>query len=358
MKAMTKFLPLFFICTIVALSFSSPVFASTCGGVETSVIDCEEGNGIRNVLLLTIEFLSIGVGILAVIGILISGIQYLTAGQDVAQTTKAKRRISEIIIGIAFWAIAFSFCEWLLPGGILNSSDLEPKISVDNNTSPSNAPTESTTTPNSTPSQSSASPIGTSLSTRLSTTATEPNTPDNSSTTQPNSSTQTGAALTQSEAISLFNSMSTPTYDEVKQLAKSIYGNQLSDEDFTALVAWNRIENYWDQDSYLTYLCSSVMLNNALSNYYGASTLSTMKGWGSVYQNADTIGSRQYYENNIYGTSYVERANAAALKATYLALKYPQTGIHNCYGPGYQPANTFYAPNPPVTSGGNPIYVW
>ena len=62
------------------------------------------------------NIVSILIGIAGIIGIVIVGIQYLTAGGNEEQTRKAKRRLYEIIIGIAMYALIYALLSWLLPG--------------------------------------------------------------------------------------------------------------------------------------------------------------------------------------------------------------------------------------------------
>lgn len=88
--------------------------------VETNILNVcgNESSGqkkITCVLKLIVEILSIGVGILGVIGIAVSGIQYLTAGGNEERTRKAKRRLFEIVLGLAVYAVIFALLEWLLP---------------------------------------------------------------------------------------------------------------------------------------------------------------------------------------------------------------------------------------------------
>ena len=83
--------------------------------------DDGQGCGIYTILNLIVDILSIGIGIVGVIGITVAGIQYLTAKGNEQQTTKAKRRIFEIVIGIVAYVILYSFTQWLLPGGKLNT---------------------------------------------------------------------------------------------------------------------------------------------------------------------------------------------------------------------------------------------
>lgn len=103
---------------VFAFLISEPIWAAKpkeCGGVETALIECKEtGSGaIGRIILDIIEILSIGVGILGVIGITVVGIQYMTAGGNEQKTTQAKRRILEIVIGLAAYAVLFGFVEWL-----------------------------------------------------------------------------------------------------------------------------------------------------------------------------------------------------------------------------------------------------
>ena len=59
--------------------------------------------------------MTIGIAILAVLGITIAGVQYLSAGGSEDKTRKAKTRISEIIIGLAVYAAVYALLKWLLP---------------------------------------------------------------------------------------------------------------------------------------------------------------------------------------------------------------------------------------------------
>lgn len=77
--------------------------------------ECGDGESIKGILKLVVDIMSIGVGILGVIGISITGIQYLTAGGNEEQVRKAKRRIFEIVIGIAVYAVIVALLNWLLP---------------------------------------------------------------------------------------------------------------------------------------------------------------------------------------------------------------------------------------------------
>lgn len=78
----------------------------------------DKGSSITYVLNLIVDIMTIGIGVLGVIGILIVGTQYLTAGDSEEKTRKAKRRLFEIVIGLIAYAIFYAILDWL---GVANS---------------------------------------------------------------------------------------------------------------------------------------------------------------------------------------------------------------------------------------------
>ena len=115
--------------SVCILSFiANPVFAAETSDniTETTFFgnlkDDGQGCGIFTVLNLVVDILSIGIGILGVIGITVAGIQYLTAKDNESQVQKSKRRIGEVIIGLIAFTILYVFVQWLLPGGKLSSN--------------------------------------------------------------------------------------------------------------------------------------------------------------------------------------------------------------------------------------------
>lgn len=112
---------------VLSLSFlSSPVMATNQLTVFGDTVDAailkgcagkEGGHGesITCVLELVVDIMTIGIGILGVIGISITGIQYLTAGGSEEKTRKAKRRMFEIVIGLVAYVLIYAILKWLLP---------------------------------------------------------------------------------------------------------------------------------------------------------------------------------------------------------------------------------------------------
>ena len=111
----------------VAVPFvqAAPAMAASDGGYTAILGDCEsaeddKGGGIFCILNIILNVLTTGVGVLGTLGIVISGIQYLTARDNPEQLTKAKSRLINIVIGLAIYAVMYGFLQWIIPGGILN----------------------------------------------------------------------------------------------------------------------------------------------------------------------------------------------------------------------------------------------
>lgn len=111
----------FVAATILAFSvFITPVFAAEekNTGVETAILTTcgQDSDGVSCILKLVVDIMSIGIGVLGVIGITVVGVQYLTAGGDEGKVKKAKQRMFEIVIGLVTYVIIYAALRWLLPG--------------------------------------------------------------------------------------------------------------------------------------------------------------------------------------------------------------------------------------------------
>lgn len=106
-------------CFMVSpLAFADDEGSSNC--VDTAILGnggeyCDDGSGsgVLNLLGDVVDILSVGVGILGVLGITIVGIQYLTAGDNEEKTRKAKRRMLEIVIGLVAYILIYAILKWL-----------------------------------------------------------------------------------------------------------------------------------------------------------------------------------------------------------------------------------------------------
>ena len=106
----------------LVLSFSAmaaPVMAEGDNdkGVPTAILDTcgRADDGIACILNLVVNIMTIGIGVLGVLGITIVGVQYLTAGDNEEKTRKAKRRMFEIVIGLVAYVAVYALLSWLIP---------------------------------------------------------------------------------------------------------------------------------------------------------------------------------------------------------------------------------------------------
>lgn len=99
-----------------------PVMADDgCNGTSTVIIgdgcveDDGNGSGVTYILNLVVDIMTMGVGILGTLGIVVVGVQYLTAGGNEEKTRKAKQRILEIVIGMALFVALAAIIKFLNP---------------------------------------------------------------------------------------------------------------------------------------------------------------------------------------------------------------------------------------------------
>lgn len=101
--------------------------AKTCGGVETSLIECKqtgegseiENSGVWGILSITVNILAAGVGIAAIGGFVFAGVLYASASDSQEQVKKAKDTLRNVVIGLVLFAGMYMLINALVPGGIL-----------------------------------------------------------------------------------------------------------------------------------------------------------------------------------------------------------------------------------------------
>lgn len=100
-----------------------------CGGVDTAIISCSEGNGeggdIKNtgvwgILLLIINILVAGVAVLALAGIVYGIVLYTSAGGNAEQVKKAMGIFTNVVVGVIAFAGMYVLLNFLIPGAPLN----------------------------------------------------------------------------------------------------------------------------------------------------------------------------------------------------------------------------------------------
>jgi len=66
------------------------------------------------------NWLSMGVAIAVVGGIIYGGITYATSSGDTGKTQEAVKRIRDAVIALVLYFAMWAILNWLLPGGIFN----------------------------------------------------------------------------------------------------------------------------------------------------------------------------------------------------------------------------------------------
>lgn len=118
----------------ISVLLPTDVYAATCDKNETIILECGSGqNGIWSILLIIINVLSAGVGILAVGGIVYAALLWTTAEDKADQLNKAKTIITDVVIGVVVYALIYSGTQFLIPGGAFDRTSTV--ASVTNTTS-------------------------------------------------------------------------------------------------------------------------------------------------------------------------------------------------------------------------------
>lgn len=99
-----------------------PEGPNDCAGVATSIIGgdmCDDEDGpVFALLKWIVRFLTFGVGIAAVGGLVYGAVLYTTAGDKSEQTKKAIGVITNTVIGILMFGFMFALLNFLIPGGV------------------------------------------------------------------------------------------------------------------------------------------------------------------------------------------------------------------------------------------------
>lgn len=77
-----------------------------------------------------LRFLSAGVGVVLVIAIIWSGIQYSASEGNPEATQAAKGRIQAVFMGLIFYLFSFALVQYLVPGGVFNSAGISSETNI------------------------------------------------------------------------------------------------------------------------------------------------------------------------------------------------------------------------------------
>lgn len=87
-----------------------------CTPIQTAVLP--EDWGVEEILRLVLDVIVYGLGAVAVLGVVIAGIAYMTARDNATQAAAARKRLIEVAIGLVAWGVMFGVLNWLVPGGL------------------------------------------------------------------------------------------------------------------------------------------------------------------------------------------------------------------------------------------------
>ncbi len=108
------------IITLATLAPETTLAVEDCTTIlDDSLCNDPTGGGVLAILRIILDILTAGVGILATIGLVVSGIQYITSRDDSGVVAKVKSRIFNIVLGLLAYGVMWVALEWLIPGGIL-----------------------------------------------------------------------------------------------------------------------------------------------------------------------------------------------------------------------------------------------
>lgn len=93
--------------------------SSSSGAINTN--DDDSRSAFIDRVSTYIRWITVGIGVMAVFGLVISGIQYAAAQENPQSVAAAKSRINNIIIGILIYLTMFALLQWLIPGGVFGA---------------------------------------------------------------------------------------------------------------------------------------------------------------------------------------------------------------------------------------------
>lgn len=110
----------------VAAGPQTALAASKCGGADTAIIQCDEdnsgkdinNNGVWALLMMILNIMTAGVGIIAVGGIVYGAILYTTAEDKADQVKQATNIITNVVIGLILFALMWVGLNFIIPGGV------------------------------------------------------------------------------------------------------------------------------------------------------------------------------------------------------------------------------------------------
>jgi hypothetical protein len=128
MKIKQTLFGLALVLSTVFVGMAPTAVQADCAGVKTSIIHCDEGEeagdvtqtGLWSLLIQIINWLTMGIGVVAVGGLAYASYHYISARGDAGEVKRAKEIITDVILGLMAYALMYSLLNYLIPGGIFN----------------------------------------------------------------------------------------------------------------------------------------------------------------------------------------------------------------------------------------------
>lgn len=105
---------------ILLLIWPSSVFAATtCGGIDTAVLNCgNSGDPITSLLIVAVNFLAVAVGVAVLIGIVFGAFLYTSAAGSAEQAKRGIGYIRNAIIALVLFVFMYAIINYMVPGGL------------------------------------------------------------------------------------------------------------------------------------------------------------------------------------------------------------------------------------------------
>ena len=99
---------------------AAPVAADLYDGNIITGYDTDDssGDGIYLILNIILTVLTFGVATAGILGLVITGVMYMTSQGDPERMRTAKLRIVEIVLGLIAYALIYAGLNWIIPSGL------------------------------------------------------------------------------------------------------------------------------------------------------------------------------------------------------------------------------------------------
>ena len=129
MKKILLILSSIFLLSLVSVAFIGTFVnaQNSCGGIETSIISCDNDGGstanvkdsaVWQILRVAINILTGGIMIAALGGLIYASVLYTSSGANPETRKKSMSIMTNIVIGIVTYALMWALLNFILPGGI------------------------------------------------------------------------------------------------------------------------------------------------------------------------------------------------------------------------------------------------